>query len=408
MTAYQSLGERGMAVPAALFMLAAGFAFAKTGRDAAFLAGGGLPVLPAMYVAVAFVSVPFGMSTLALMRRVGGRRAHAWMSAATAGCLLGISVRPPLDSGLLSTLAYIVVPLVFGVLFSMSWLAVPTSMATPDGRMHPRAFLLAGAATLAGGASAGLITASAGALASSAVLFLAAGGLVALGALLMALARRAAASRSTTQHDTAPPPAPALPLLVAAAALAAIVGVFVEYQFYIAVAETPAAADATARLAALHVGVNGIALAGLLLTPWLQRLAGVGGALALLPAAVGAGAAGVWLGGAALSRVFLRAAEGGLKASIHRVSWEQVLLLLPLASRPRVKMLLDGMTTRIAEGGAGLLLWGLVGADVAPQAITGALVLLSGIWLTIAARLWHATARLSPRATADLGRIPDS
>ena len=83
------------------------------------------------------------------------------------------------------------------------------------------------------------------------------------------------------------------------------------------------------------------------------------------------------------------------------------MLLVPAASRPRVKMLLDGMTTRVAEGGAGLLLWGLIDAGVTPRGITGTLVLLAAIWLTLASQLWRTTEHLPPGA-ADLSRLQDS
>lgn len=398
-----------MAVPTALFALSASFALAKTGRDAAFLAADGLRVLPALYATVALVSVPFGMVTLALMRRLGGRRTHAWMSLATAVSLCALAVRPPVDRGLLSVLAYVAVPLTYGVLFSMTWLAVPSSLVAADGRLHPRALLIAAAAALAGGTSGGVIAASFGRLASVSWMFWVACALVASNAVLLLVApcRPVSVGPPATAGSVTASPAPAVPLLVAVAGLTAIVGIFVEYQFYAAVSEAPETAGRTSRLAALHMGVNGTALAGLLVTPWLHRRAGVGGALALLPAAMAAGAAGLWLGGLAPSRALLRATEGGLKASIHRVSWEQVLLLLPATSRPRVKMLLDGMTTRLAEGSAGLLLWGLVGAGVTPRGITGTLVLLAAIWLTLASQLWRTTAHLPP-GPADLSRLPDS
>lgn len=410
-TTSQGLAERAAAVPAALFALAAAFALAKTGRDAAFLAGGGVSALPRMYVTVALVSVPFGFGTIGLMRGIGGRRAHAWMSAATALALWSVAVWPPVGVGLHSLATYVSVPLAFGVLFSMTWLAVPTSVVTRDGRLHPRAFLLAGASALAGGAAGGGVAALLGALMWNAIVFVAGGVLLLVGAWLVTTAPCVAPASGASQTE-APRPSqssgPRVGLLASSTALAAVVGVLVEYQFYAAIVETSSTGDPTSRLAGVHVGVNGVALVGLLLTPWLQRRAGVGGALAMLPAAVAAGASGVWFGGAASSRALLRAAEGGLKASVHRISWEQMLLWLPAAARPRVKMMLDGMTTRMAEGGAGLLLTMMVSAGVTPRAVTGVLVLLAATWLAIVSRLWRATAHLPAGAAVDNGRLPDS
>lgn len=401
-----------MAAPGALFVLGAGLALAKTARDAAFLAGPGLSVLPAMYVTIALLGVPFGFGTLGVMRRLGGRRTHAWLSVATAVGLCGLSVRPPSGIGLGSVVAYVAVPLVFGVLFSMTWLVVPSSVMTRDGGPHPRAFLFAGAASLIGGTCGGIVAASGRTLATGALLFVEAGGLVLIGAWLLARAPCRVASASSASLTEASghsqSSGPHVGLLASSAVLAAMVGVFVEYQFYAAVVEASSTGDPTARLAGLHVGVNGVALVGLLMTPGLQRRAGVGGALAMLPAAVATGAGTVWFGGAASSRALLRAAEGGLKASVHRVSWEQMLLWLPPTVRPRVKMMLDGMATRMAEGGAGLLLIAMSAAGVAPRVVSGTLVLLAATWLVVVVRLWRATAHLPVEEGEGAGRLPDS
>ncbi|MGD9902759.1 MAG: hypothetical protein AB7U83_04760 [Vicinamibacterales bacterium] len=411
-TRNRGLAEGAVAVPAGLFALAAGFALAKTGRDAGFLSGGGLSALPAMYVTVALLSVPFGFGTIGLMRGVGGRRAHAWMSAVTAVALWDLAMRPLVGTGLRSLAAYVAVPLAFGVLFSLTWLVVPSSVLTRDGQRHPRAFLLAGAAALAGGVCGGVVAALLAPVGWNGLVFAAAGVLVAIGARLVARApcviAPAAVATPTKAPAAARPSGPRVLLLVSAAALTAMVGVFVEYRFYAAVVEASPAGDTIARLAALHIGVNAVALVGLLVTPWLQRHAGIGGALSVLPAAVAAGATGVWLGGPWTSPALLRATEGGLKASVHRVSWEQVQLWLPSTSRPRVKMVLDGMTTRMAEGAAGLLLWGLLSAGVTPRAVTGVLVVLAATWLAVVARVWAATAHLPAGEAHDQGRLPDS
>ena len=411
-TTNQRLADRAVAVPVALCATGAAFALAKTGRDADFLGGGGLSALPGMYVAVALLSVPFGFATIGLMRRIGGRPAHARMSAATAIVLWGLAVGPPASAGLHALFAYVAVPLAFGVLFSMTWLAVPASVVTRDGRPHPRAFLLAGASALAGGVAGGGVAVVLGALAWRPGVFVVAGVLLLVGARFVARAPCRVASASsaplTEASGHSQSSGPHVSLLASSAALAAMVGVFVEYQFYAAVVEASSTGDPTARLAGLHVGVNGVALVGLLMTPWLQRRAGVGGALAMLPAAVATGAGTVWFGGAASSRALLRAAEGGLKASVHRVSWEQMLLWLPTTVRPRVKMMLDGMATRMAEGGAGLLLIAMSAAGVAPRVVSGTLVLLAATWLVVVVRLWRATAHLPSGAVDDYGRLPDS
>jgi len=85
----------------------------------------------------------------------------------------------------------------------------------------------------------------------------------------------------------------------------------------------------------------------------------------------------------------LKTTESGLKSSIHRSSWEQIYLPLDRHSRDVVKLLVDGMFARLAEGSGAVALyvWGIRGD---PQAhgpdlvwISVAIVGVLMIWLLL-------------------------
>ena len=93
--------------------------------------------------------------------------------------------------------------------------------------------------------------------------------------------------------------------------------------------------------------------------PALQRRVGVNGSLMLLPLSLFGGALFLAASTSAIAREGLRVAEGGLKSSIHRSNWEQAFLPIRRPRRLVVKVLVDGLGTRMAEGLAStmLLVW---------------------------------------------------
>ena len=71
------------------------------------------------------------------------------------------------------------------------------------------------------------------------------------------------------------------------------------------------------------------------------------------------GAGALLVNASILARSGLRLVEGGLKMSIHRSNWEQAFSPLGYAHRSAAKLVVDGMSARIGEGLAAiiLLLW---------------------------------------------------
>lgn len=399
----------------ALGLLSCSFVLAKTGRDTLFFAAGGLRDLPLTYVAMAALSLPLGMTTLALMRRVGRRRATLVGMAGAACGLLLVSAALPAGQSVMLTVSFLAIPLVFGVLFSMAWLHVPDTIGQAAAR-PAQAYAAAGTASLVGGLAGGGLAMWLAPGVSARELVAIAAAVLSLSAGLLAVSARRRGDGRRLPSAAAPPPGvfegppvppPRATLLMAFASLTGVVGVLVEYQFYTA-ASTRADGGPTAdAFANLYLGIHAGAFAALQASSWLQRVGGLGGMLMLLPLSVSLLSSALWAGGGAGGRTWLRLAEGGLKASTHRVGWEQVFARVPIAQRTRLKLTVDGMATRLAEGATGIGLFVLVGAGASPAAVSGALVLAGGAWVLVTAGIWRRHLRDAPHDGA-AGRLPDS
>ena len=164
----------------------------------------------------------------------------------------------------------------------------------------------------------------------------------------------------------------------------------------------------------------------LVVAPWLQRAAGIRRTLLVLPVALFGGAATVLFMGTLMARAGLRVMEGGLKAGVHRTSWEQAYMAFPKEARATTKVLVDGLGARVAEGVAGLglhllLLFAAGGiggslsavpwiATVSAAWVTAALVLSAACW---AALTWALARRLRAATAHDedarmRATLPDS
>jgi hypothetical protein len=125
------------------------------------------------------------------------------------------------------------------------------------------------------------------------------------------------------------------------------------------------------------------------------------GGLLVLPAALAAGAFGLALSASVATASAVRLTEGGLKASVHRTSWEQAFLPIRGAARAVAKVRVEGMAVRLAEGAVavGLFLWirqtpdpaGLQGGLWLPAALLAVVV----VWTVAAAQLQSGRAAFS-------------
>jgi len=145
-------------------------------------------------------------------------------------------------------------------------------------------------------------------------------------------------------------------LLVGIAMAGAVAGIFVDFQFYLGAVGGDEASN-TVYFANVYLVLGCVSLVlQLLVAPWLHRSAGVQRSLLVLPLALVGGAALVLASATNAARAGLRIAEGGIKAGVHRSTWEQAFLTLPKEDRAHTKLLVDGMGTRLAEGMASVVL----------------------------------------------------
>ncbi len=425
---------------AALLALAVAFVISKAGRDSLYFREGGLVDLPWAYLGVAALSIPISALTLGAVRRLGAQCTACYAPWVLA--LIQLIYWPLLSpgGGWLMTLFFMLIPLSYGVLFALAWLHA-SEMADHLGRQQ-RSYVygVLGAMPMLGGIL-GALAAKLPVAQADPRWLIAASSVVLASAGLLILGGQNAARR---HHGIICQPCAAtaksagqMPLggeirsvwrrqlvrrLTAVAMAATAAGVLVEFQFYAAAASS---ADNQIELsdifANFYLALSATALAvQVLITPALQRRAGVGGNLMVLPTVLFTGAATLALSASGLFRVLLRVTEGGLKSSIHRSSWEQVYLPLPRRARRTAKVLIDALAVHAAEGATAVFL--LAGfawsadtpgsADWNDSWIIYALLVGAAVWFALTMDLRGRLAQLLPRPgdcpDDTLAPLPDS
>ena len=119
------------------------------------------------------------------------------------------------------------------------------------------------------------------------------------------------------------------------------------------------------------------------------------GSLLILPASLLGASLVAAASASSLARAWLRVAEGGLKSSIHRSSWEQAYLPLDRSRRAFTKILVDGVAARFGEGTAAAIL-----LMAGPHWIAAILIGGTALWLalTVALRKSRQSPDLLPEA----------
>jgi len=359
---------RSISASAAIFLTAAAFVVSKTGRDALYFQGDGLFDLPKAYIGIASLSLPMTLLLLALMQRIGTRQARVAIAAGMALALvvIGRVARP--GGGPLMTLIFMLIPLVFGLVFSSTWLLAADLLEDAERKERARAYSAIGAASILGGALGALLARTLSKHVEPQFFFgLGALGL-ALAALIMETAHRFCPRRSILRAGRLSAPTARdyrllfeeryARLLLIIAMLASLAGLLIEFQFYLSAATSGHGGRANASFfATFYFTINVAALAvQVLMIPRLQTWFGVYGCLFILPATLFGGVAALLVSASGLGRSFLRVAEGSLKSSVHRVSWEQAYLPLSRTQRAVAKMIVDGLGSWLAEAaGAGII-----------------------------------------------------
>jgi len=395
--------SRAIDISIVLFFMMAAFILAKTGRDAMFFQKDGLLDLPRASIAIAVLALPMALATLALMQIAGPRPARIVSPLLMAGFLATYAFLARPGCGGFMTVAYIVIPLAFGVLFSQAWLLGADLFEGAPREEVAQGYSWIGAASILGGVAGSAIAKVAAPHYDPHVL-------VWFSAALLA-ATSAFIARAQARHPLRylkPGEVVAAPrfedfrrvlqnrysfLLLAVAMSASLAGTLIEFQFYI----TASAARQSGRqnadfFASLYLLLNAIAFFGqIYIMPRVQRAIGVMGSLFILPAALLGLAGALFVNASILLRSTLRVTEGGLKSSIHRSNWEQAYLALGRAERSAAKLIVDGMGARLAEGAAAVILFLWIRSAMPDgrmpepgiQWITWVLVVAALTWITL-------------------------
>ena len=407
---------RTMSVSTALLLMTGAFILAKTGRDALFFQANGLYDLPKAYLGIALLNLPVAAAMLGMMRWLGTRwaRVAAAMLMAVVLVLVALVAKP--GGGALMTTIFMVIPLGFGVLFSAAWLLAADLLENATRSQLSRAYGLIGAASILGSILGPLLAKALAMRVEPQFFFLVGAGTLALAGLLMATAQRICPRRSVYRAGGIVIPTkrdiglvlgkPYTRLLFAIATLGALAGLLIEFQFYLAAATSGNTGRANASFFAdfyLTLGLAALVLQVLLL-PALQRRLGVYGTLFILPGALFGGAATLVATTSGFMRSLVRVAEGSLKSSIHRVSWEQTYLPLSGAQRAVAKILADGLGVRTAEAAGALIILFWLRFVVRGDTLVGRSTSWVGWFLLGVVMLWLALTRLLGRNLSDVLR----
>jgi ATP/ADP translocase len=416
----------------ALGLTTMAFIVAKTGRDALFFQGsGGLLQLPLIYLNIAAASLPLAMLFVKTMKIWGARPARVGVFVFAAAVMAVAAPFLQAGEGRLLLAVFMFIPAVFGLLFASLWLLSSDIFEKNDKSDAARAFSRIGAGTLAGGTIGGF-------MAKGLAPWLDPKWLIFLGALLLlgvvalvaymhgrfptnivprkndALKRGLLAPISNNYSST----------LLFIAMTGALAGLLIDFQFYAAASGANMGSQGNANFFAnFYILLNlGSLLLQLFGTPWIQEKVGLRGGLMVLPLALVGGATFASAAATALSRSVLRVTEGGLRSSVHRSIWEQAFIAVDATERSAVKLLIDGIGARIAEGlgAVVILLWlrqtadgGALPMPLDTNWISWTLLVIVTAWLLITQRLQMKherddTSKAAPRAdNVDCERFPD-
>jgi hypothetical protein len=201
----------------------------------------------------------------------------------------------------------------------------------------------------------------------------------------------------------------------------ALAGLLIDVQFYISATSASMGSKGNANFFAnFYIMLNfSSLLLQLFATPKIQDKIGVGGGLMVLPFALIGGAGFASAAATAFSLAVLRVTEGGLRSSVHRSIWEQAFIPVDSSERSLVKIAVDGVGARIAEGiGAfALYIWvqrvapgGVVSAPLNTVWMAWLTLATVILWLFITQRLRAQTEPSKLRAAAlelECERFPD-
>ncbi len=413
-----------------LGILTAAFIVAKTGRDALFFQGKGIFQLPVAAMMITAASLPLAMLFVKAMKSWGARPARVGLMLIAAAVLgMAAPFLQPGGSTLLFNI-FIFIPSAFGIMFASLWLLASDIFETTPKPQSARAFGKIGASSLAGGMAGGFIAKGIGPLVEPKWLIFIGALMILAVVVLVVQAHSKFPTHIAPKIDSekkssflAPLAKPYAIGLLFIAMTGALAGLLIDVQFYLSATSAAMGSKGNANFFAnFYIMLNfGSLLLQLFAAPKIQDKIGIGGSLMILPFALIGGAGFASAAATAFSLSVLRVTEGGLRSSIHRSIWEQAFIPVESSERSLVKIAVDGVGARIAEGLAAVGLYFWV-QRVAPGGnVTGPLDTRWMAWLTLATVIaWlvvtqrlraqvRQTMPVGAKAEADLdcARFPD-
>lgn len=380
----------------------------KTVRQSTFVDSLGATRLPWAYLLVALCAWPL----LKLHGRASARMSRHRLMAATCLAALAGTV---LFWWLLGrgwpwvpVAFYVWISLTFATTISQFW-----SLGNHlfDARQAKRLFGMIGAGGLLGGIAGGQVARLAGEILGARSALLAGAGLLALALAVVArvrfLDRRAGQEEPGGSGQAAPREGRGgldellhsrhLRLVGALVVLAALTGLIVDLQFNWAVERNTS--DLGERTAAFGnffslIGVAALAFQ-LLFTGRVLRTLGVGFALRVTPATLGAGsvlllAAGGFMPGLLIAACLaMKVGENGLRYSLDQSARELLFLPVPASQRHRAKAFVDVFVHRGAKGAGALLLMPVAFGLISPVHMGWATLALCAGWMVVAGQAYR-------------------
>ncbi|MGD0676398.1 MAG: MFS transporter [Polyangiaceae bacterium] len=390
---------------AQLLLIITGHTVLEAARDALILAGPGPRALGVVYMAIAICAWPAAAVAARAGERFGARRALRGTMAIAAAVAVALFLVPATATSAIVT--YVVSGLIGSIAVPQFWTLVGKFLTVAQGR---RLFGLIAAAGVIGG-----ILGSG--TAAAVLVVLPVKWLLLVAAVVFAVAWAAllgVGSGEERAHRPERVSAPTVaemghalrnqPLLSRIAlnvVLSTATLLVLDYCFKSSLARSLPSAQIGPFVARYYFALNVLSLiVQVFLCSAVVRHLGVTAAIVLTPFLLLVGATGVVVFGGALGAVLLmKAIDGGLRFSIHRITGELIYMPVPLRIRLLFKPLIDGALVRASQTltGASLLLLG--GTSVlAPWPLASIVAGLASAWLASALTMRRPYVALLRRA----------
>lgn len=375
---------------ATLLLLITAHTALETARDALVLTRLPARALGIVYVAVALCVLPAVWLASRAAVRFGARGALGGGLVTAAAILVALFVIP-MNRGT-AVAVYVTSGLIGAVLVPLYWNLLASIFNVAQAR---RLLGIVGAAGVLGGALGAAAAATLLAVLHTRALLLVSSGVLLVTVVVLVW-------MPAGEYGPPPTPTPVMPsrrnatdvleepflrriaLLVVVSTAAAL---FLDYFFKWTVARTVPHHEIARFVARYYALLNGLALvAQVFLTGALVRRIGVATTMLVTPLLLLTGGVGALVAAGALTAVLaLKAVDGTLRNSVHRVTTELVYLPVPPGLRATTKPFIDGALARMTQAVAGLLLLALGGANyLSSWLLAGIVVAAIAGWLAVA------------------------